>query len=95
MADCKHEWEQYLDLPGGEEPFRYWKCSKCGVLGYRTHHGHGGRVIRNTRLLKCRKCGGRATTRRKGRLSTGRIQWLCEEHAQQSSSAMGDLEAVG
>jgi hypothetical protein len=80
---CKHEWEVNRDVPVGEEPLRYWKCSKCGVMGHRQYHGYGPKQVskRKVTIFKCYVCGADARVRVWGRDSKGNLKWVCLDHA--------------
>mgnify|MGYP001491104980 CR=1 FL=1 len=86
---CEHEWEVNRDVPVAEDPLRYWKCSKCGVVGHQQHHGYGMKHTKKRRItiFKCGVCGRDAETRVWGRDSKGNLKWACLAHAPSADTA--------
>lgn len=79
---CDHEWVRFEDVPCGEDTLKHWQCSKCGVVGYRKHHGYGSRKTFQPKVFMChvKGCSEQAIGRVRGRTSVGRLRWACKEH---------------
>lgn len=80
---CEHVWERYDNLPMGFA-YPYWRCSRCGVIGYTKGNGYGSRdaAHRKVRIVTCyhRGCSEPAVGRLRGYHGTTKLRWVCSDH---------------
>jgi len=85
----QHTWGPYDDVPFGENPRRFRKCTICGAIAYLKIASYMADLkdnVKNYSKIKAfncsvRDCKGEAMIRIKGRRNhRGAAMWACKDH---------------